>query len=170
MEVPEIYDGIVKIVSAAREPGKRAKISVYSKDPDVDPVGSCVGIRGSRVQNIVNELYGEKIDIVRWNEDVAVYTTNALAPAVIDKLNKSLPKISIEKALKGVILITTGTKNGVIRRLLSYIPSKTIATIAINQYKKQKKWTQQELKRDHGTTSQRPWDHKPPAGDTRKNT
>ena len=80
MEVPEIYDGIVKIVSAAREPGKRAKISVYSTDPDVDPVGSCVGIRGSRVQNIVNELYGEKIDIVRWNEDVAVYTTNALAP------------------------------------------------------------------------------------------
>ncbi|MEC8435240.1 MAG: transcription termination factor NusA, partial [SAR324 cluster bacterium] len=86
MEVPEIYDGIVKIVSAAREPGKRAKISVYSTDPDVDPVGSCVGIRGSRVQNIVNELYGEKIDIVRWNEDVAVYTTNALAPAVIDEL------------------------------------------------------------------------------------
>jgi N utilization substance protein A len=86
MEVPEIYDGIVKIVSAAREPGKRAKISVYSTDPDVDPVGSCVGIRGSRVQNIVNELYGEKIDIVRWNEDVAVYTTNALAPAIIDEL------------------------------------------------------------------------------------
>jgi N utilization substance protein A len=86
MEVPEIYDGIVKIVNAAREPGKRAKISVYSTDLDVDPVGSCVGIRGSRVQNIVNELYGEKIDIVRWNEDLAVYVTNALAPAVIDEL------------------------------------------------------------------------------------
>ncbi len=87
MEVPEIYDGIVKVVSAAREPGKRAKISVYATDPDVDPVGSCVGVRGSRVQNIVNELYGEKIDIVRWNENVVTYVTNALAPAEIESMD-----------------------------------------------------------------------------------
>jgi len=86
MEVPEIYDGIVKIVSASREPGRRAKISVYSTDEEVDPVGSCVGMRGSRVQTIVNDLNGEKIDIVRWSEDIDVYTCNALAPAEIDSL------------------------------------------------------------------------------------
>ncbi len=86
MEVPEIYDGIVKIVSASREPGRRAKISVYSTDDEVDPVGSCVGMRGSRVQTIVNDLHGEKIDIVRWSEDIDVYTCNALAPAEIDSL------------------------------------------------------------------------------------
>ena len=86
MEVPEIYDGIVKIVNASREPGRRAKISVYSTDDDVDPVGSCVGMRGSRVQTIVNDLNGEKIDIVRWSEDIDQYTCNALAPAEIDSL------------------------------------------------------------------------------------
>ena len=86
MEVPEIYDGIVKIVSASREPGRRAKISVYSTDEEVDPVGSCVGMRGSRVQTIVNDLNGEKIDIVRWSEDIDVYTCNALAPSEIDSL------------------------------------------------------------------------------------
>ena len=86
MEVPEIYDGIVKIVNASREPGRRAKISVYSTDDDVDPVGSCVGMRGSRVQAIVNDLNGEKIDIVRWSEDIDQYTCNALAPAEIDSL------------------------------------------------------------------------------------
>ena len=86
MEVPEIYDGIVKIVSASREPGRRAKISVYSTDEEVDPVGSCVGMRGSRVQTIVSDLHGEKIDIVRWSEDIDVYTCNALAPAEIDSL------------------------------------------------------------------------------------
>ena len=86
MEVPEIFDGIVKIVSASREPGRRAKISVYSTDDDVDPVGSCVGMRGSRVQAIVNDLNGEKIDIVRWSEDIDQYTCNALAPAEIDSL------------------------------------------------------------------------------------
>ena len=86
MEVPEIFDGIVKIVNAAREPGRRAKISVYSTDEDVDPVGSCVGMRGSRVQTIVNDLNGEKIDIVRWSEDIDQYTCNALAPAEIESL------------------------------------------------------------------------------------
>ena len=86
MEVPEIFDGIVKIVNAAREPGRRAKISVYSTDDEIDPVGSCVGMRGSRVQTIVNDLNGEKIDIVRWSEDIDQYTCNALAPAEIDSL------------------------------------------------------------------------------------
>lgn len=86
MEVPEIYDGIVQIMAAAREPGQRAKIAVQSKDPSVDPVGACVGMKGSRVQNIVQELRGEKIDIVNWDEDVTRFVCNALAPAEISKV------------------------------------------------------------------------------------
>lgn len=86
MEVPEIYDGIVEIMAAAREPGARAKIAVRSKDPAVDPVGACVGMKGSRVQNIVQELRGEKIDIVPWNDDVTRFAVNALAPAEISRV------------------------------------------------------------------------------------
>lgn len=86
MEVPEIYDGIVQIMAAAREPGARAKIAVYSKDPSVDPVGACVGMKGSRVQTIVQELRGEKIDIVPWDEDVTRFAVNALAPAEISRV------------------------------------------------------------------------------------
>lgn len=86
MEVPEIYDGIVQIMAAAREPGARAKIAVYSKDPSVDPVGACVGMKGSRVQNIVQELRGEKIDIVPWDEDITRFACNALAPAEISRV------------------------------------------------------------------------------------
>jgi N utilization substance protein A len=86
VEVPEIYDGIVEIVAAAREPGQRAKIAVRSKDPSVDPVGACVGMKGSRVQNIVQELRGEKIDIVNWDDDPARFVCNALAPAEISKV------------------------------------------------------------------------------------
>lgn len=83
MEVPEVYDGIVEIINASREPGKRAKVSVHTNESDVDPVGACVGMRGSRVQSIVSELRGEKIDIVRWNEELPVYLENAMAPAEI---------------------------------------------------------------------------------------
>ncbi len=86
MEVPEVYDDVVEVINAAREPGKRAKVSVYTTDPDVDPVGACVGMRGSRVQSIVNELRGEKIDIVRWSEDLPTYLENALAPAEIMRM------------------------------------------------------------------------------------
>ena len=86
MEVPEIYDGIVQVMAAAREPGARAKIAVYSKDMSVDPVGACVGMKGSRVQNIVQELRGEKIDIVPWDEDVARFAVNSLAPAEISRV------------------------------------------------------------------------------------
>lgn len=86
MEVPEIYDDIVEIMSAAREPGQRAKIAVRTKDNSVDPVGACVGMKGSRVQNIVQELKGEKIDIVMWDEDVTRFACNALAPAEISKV------------------------------------------------------------------------------------
>ena len=85
-EVPEIQEGIVKIMAVAREPGSRAKIAVTSKDADVDPVGACVGMKGSRVQNIVQELRGEKIDIVPWNPDPAKFVTQALAPAEVSRI------------------------------------------------------------------------------------
>jgi len=85
-EVPEIYEGIVKIEAAAREPGGRSKIAVSSKDSDVDPVGACVGMKGSRVQAVVQELRGEKIDIVAWNLDPARYVCNAIAPAEVSKV------------------------------------------------------------------------------------
>ena len=85
-EVPEIYDGIIEIKSAARDPGSRGKICVYSNDSSLDPVGACVGMRGSRVQAVVNELQGEKIDIVHWSEDPATLAVNALAPAEIQKV------------------------------------------------------------------------------------
>jgi len=86
LEVPEISDGIIKIISAAREPGERAKISVYSSNRDVDPVGACVGMKGSRVQNVVQELRGERIDIIPWSQDPAKYVCNALAPAKISRV------------------------------------------------------------------------------------
>lgn len=85
-EVPEIYDGIIEIKAVARDPGSRAKIAVHSGDPSIDPVGACVGMRGSRVQAVVNELQGEKIDIIPWSEDPAAFVVNALAPAEVSKL------------------------------------------------------------------------------------
>ena len=85
-EVPEIYDGVVEVVSVARDPGSRAKIAVRSKDGSIDPVGACVGMRGSRVQAVVNELQGEKIDIIPWSADVANFVVNALAPAEVTKV------------------------------------------------------------------------------------
>ncbi|MFC4768827.1 transcription termination factor NusA [Effusibacillus consociatus] len=83
LEVPEIYDGVVEIKSVSREAGQRSKIAVHTKNPDVDPVGACVGPRGTRVQAIVNELKGEKIDIVRWSDDLAEFVANALSPAKV---------------------------------------------------------------------------------------
>ena len=85
-EVPEIYDGIVEVKSVARDPGSRAKIAVVSRDSSVDPVGACVGMRGSRVQAVVNELQGEKIDIIPWSQDIATFVVNALAPAEVAKV------------------------------------------------------------------------------------
>jgi N utilization substance protein A len=85
-EVPEIYDGLIEIKASARDPGSRAKICVYGKDTTLDPVGACVGMRGSRVQAVVNELQGEKIDIVNWSEDPAVLVVNALSPAIVQKV------------------------------------------------------------------------------------
>ncbi|MGZ5433027.1 MAG: transcription termination factor NusA [Thermoanaerobaculia bacterium] len=87
MEVPEIYDGTVVIKGAVREPGERAKIAVSSRERDVDPVGACVGMKGSRVQSIIRELRGEKIDIIPWHEDIVNYAQNALAPAKITRVS-----------------------------------------------------------------------------------
>ena len=107
-EVPEIYDGIIEIKSSARDAGSRAKICVYSKDSSIDPVGACVGMRGSRVQSVVNELSGEKIDIVHWSEDVASLVVSALAPAeiqrvIIDEQNKRIEVILTEENLSKAI-------------------------------------------------------------------
>src|SRR5258705_12999373 len=85
-EVPEIYEGIVRIEAAARESGARSKIAVVSRDSDVDPVGACVGMRGSRVQAVVQELRGERIDIVPWSADPARYVCSALSPAAVSKV------------------------------------------------------------------------------------
>ncbi|MFZ5750611.1 MAG: transcription termination factor NusA [Pseudomonadota bacterium] len=86
MEVPEIYDGIIEIKAVARDPGSRAKIAVISHDSSIDPVGACVGMRGSRVQAVVGELQGEKIDIIPWNADIATFLVNALQPAEVAKV------------------------------------------------------------------------------------
>ena len=96
-EVPEIYDGIIEVKSVARDPGSRAKIAVYTKEKSIDPVGACVGMRGSRVQAVVNELQGEKIDIVLWSEDVATFVVNALGPAEVEKvvIEEELKKIDV---------------------------------------------------------------------------
>ena len=85
-EVPEIYDGIIEVKAVARDPGSRAKIGVISYDGSIDPVGACVGMRGSRVQAVVNELRGEKIDIIPWNDDAATFIVNALQPAEVTKV------------------------------------------------------------------------------------
>ncbi|MGJ8562931.1 MAG: transcription termination factor NusA [Alphaproteobacteria bacterium] len=85
-EVPEVYEGIIQIVAVARDPGSRAKIAVYSNDGSIDPVGACVGMRGSRVQAVVNELQGERIDIIPWTEDAATFIVNALQPAEVSKV------------------------------------------------------------------------------------
>ncbi|MCK5543287.1 MAG: transcription termination factor NusA [Desulfobacterales bacterium] len=103
-EVPEVAEGIVTILEAARYPGVRAKIAVQSSDSDVDPVGACVGMKGSRIQNIVQELRGEKIDVVPWNPDIAKFVCNSLAPAeitrvVIDEDNQSMEVIVPEDHL-----------------------------------------------------------------------
>jgi N utilization substance protein A len=86
LEVPEIQEGIIRVLSAAREPGERAKIAVYSQDTNIDPVGACVGVKGSRVQAVVQELRGEKIDIIPWSKDTAKFVCNALAPARVSKV------------------------------------------------------------------------------------
>ncbi len=82
-EIPEIYEGVIEIKSVSRDPGYRSKVAVYSPDPNIDPVGSCVGQKGVRIQNVINELNGEKIDVIEWNEDPSIYIASSLLPAQI---------------------------------------------------------------------------------------
>ncbi len=100
MEVPEIYDGTVSIKSVAREAGERTKIAVKSKDKDIDPIGACVGMKGTRVQSIIRELHGEKIDIIQWNDDPAIFVVNALSPA---NINKVAIKNTAEKVMEVIV-------------------------------------------------------------------
>ena len=110
-EVPEIYDGLIEIISSARDPGSRAKICVKAIDNSLDPVGACVGMRGSRVQAVVNELQGEKIDIVNWSEDPAVVVSNALSPAEVQRVN-----VDVENKKLDVILTEENLSKAIGRR------------------------------------------------------
>ena len=83
LEIPEIYEGVIEIKSVSRDPGNRCKVAVYSPNENIDPVGSCVGQKGIRIQNIINELNGEKIDVIEWSEDPAIYISAALLPAEV---------------------------------------------------------------------------------------
>jgi N utilization substance protein A len=96
MEVPEVSEGIVEIMAVSREPGSRAKIAVSSNDPDVDPIGACVGMRGARVQNVVSELRGEKIDIINWTPDIARFACSALSPAEVTRVYVDNEEESLE--------------------------------------------------------------------------
>ena len=107
-EVPEIYEGVIEIKAVSRDPGSRAKICVHSKDSSLDPVGACVGMRGSRVQTVVNELQGEKIDIIKWTEDLPTLVAESLSPAeiqkvLIDEQNKRIDVILTEENLSKAI-------------------------------------------------------------------
>ena len=110
-EVPEIYDGLIDIKSSSRDPGSRAKICVKAVDTSLDPVGACVGMRGSRVQAVVNELQGEKIDIVNWSEDPAILVSNALSPAEVQRVN-----VDMERKKLDVILTEENLSKAIGRR------------------------------------------------------
>ena len=110
-EVPEIYDGLIEIKSSSRDPGSRAKICVKAVDTSLDPVGACVGMRGSRVQAVVNELQGEKIDIVNWSDDIAILVSNALSPAEVQRVN-----VDIERKKLDVILTEENLSKAIGRR------------------------------------------------------
>ena len=153
-EVPEIVEGIVSIISAAREPGSRAKIAVVSKSPDVDPVGACVGMKGSRVQNVVQELHGEKIDIVPWNMDPAKFVVNALAPAIISKViidqaNRTMDVIVPDDQLSLAI-----GKRGQNVRLASRLTNWHINVQGESRYERQKQAGYQSLLRISGLTDE----------------
>jgi len=119
LEVPEIAEGIVEIKAISREAGERTKVAVYSKDEKIDPVGACVGMRGNRVKDIVKELHGEKIDIVRWKEDIEEYLKAAIAPAQVSSLKVDKEKKSIEVNVKEDQLSIAIGKHGQNVRLAS---------------------------------------------------
>ncbi|HZR60454.1 MAG TPA: transcription termination factor NusA [Xanthobacteraceae bacterium] len=125
-EVPEIYDEIVEIKAVARDPGSRAKIAVVSRDSSVDPVGACVGMRGSRVQAVVNELQGEKIDIIPWSPEIATFVVNALAPAEVSKVVIDEERDRIEVVVPDQQLSLAIGRRGQNVRLASQLTGKDI--------------------------------------------
>ncbi len=145
IEVPEVSDGTVSILAAAREPGSRAKIAVVSKDPDVDPVGACVGMKGSRVQAVVQELRGEKIDIVPWNMDPAKFVVNALAPAIISKVIIDQTNRSMEVIVPDDQLSLAIGRRGQNVRLASRITGWHIDVKSESRYERQKQAGYQAL-------------------------
>lgn len=149
-EVPEISEGIVSIISAAREPGSRAKIAVISKDSDVDPVGACVGMKGTRVQNVVQELRGEKIDIIPWNMDPAKFVVNALAPAIISKVIIDQANRSMEVIVPDDQLSLAIGKRGQNVRLASKLTNWRIDVKNESRYERQKQAGYQALLRIPG--------------------
>jgi len=153
-EVPEIADGVVSIINAAREPGSRAKIAVISRNQDVDPVGACVGMKGSRVQNVVQELRGEKIDIVPWNMDPAKFVVNALAPAIISKVIIDQANRSMEVIVHDDQLSLAIGKRGQNVRLASKLTNWRIDVKGESRYTRQKQAGYQSLLRLRGLTEE----------------
>ncbi len=154
LEVPEIREGIVKIIAVAREPGSRAKMAVVSSDPDVDPVGACVGLKGTRVQAVVQELRGEKIDIIPWSPDPAKLVYNALAPAectrvIVDEDNKTLEVIVPDDQLSLAI-----GKQGQNVRLASKLLGWRIDVMSESQYMRRQDPNFQELLKIEGMTEE----------------
>ncbi len=132
-EVPEVYDGVVEIMGCARDPGSRAKVGVLSKDSSIDPVGACVGMRGSRVQAVVSELQGEKVDIVPHSEDIATYVVNALAPAEVTKVVLDEEKRKIEVIVEEDQLSQAIGRRGQNVRLASQLTSYDIDLLSESQ-------------------------------------
>lgn len=137
-EVPEIYDGVIEIKSVAREPGSRAKIAVYCRDSGIDPVGSCVGVRGSRVQNIVNELKGEKIDIITWSVNPATFIVNALTPASVSKVMIDEEKHTVEVVVPNEQLSLAIGRRGQNVRLASKLTGWNIDILTEEQQSKRR--------------------------------
>ncbi len=135
-EVPEISEGIVQILGCAREPGSRSKIAVASRDTDVDPVGACVGMKGARVQNVVQELRGEKIDIIPWHPDSAKFTTNALAPAQVSRIIMNKATQSMEVIVPDDQLSLAIGKRGQNVRLASRLVAWRIDVTSESKYSK----------------------------------
>ncbi len=138
LEVPEIQEGIVSIIGAARDPGSRAKIAVVSKDSAVDPVGACVGVKGNRVQKVVQELRGEKIDIVPWNIDPAKFVVNALTPAVITRVIIDQANQSVEVVVPDDKLSLAIGKKGQNVRLAAKLTNWKIDVISESRYERLK--------------------------------
>jgi N utilization substance protein A len=159
MEVPEIHDGIVIIKDIAREPGERTKIAVSSKDPSVDPVGACVGMKGTRVQSIVREVRGERIDIIPWNEDPRIFIARALTPASVDRvgINESGTEKSAMVIADDQQLSLAIGKRGVNIKLASKLTGWEIDILSESEYSKLKleeadKAFDDTLKKETGTT------------------